>query len=80
MCATSRFVLPAILAGMVVATLANQAVLGWVSGAVVAGLLFLMGRRGGTSCAMPSRSLGQTAAESDAEPGAHRQPSGAGQR
>jgi len=52
-------ILPALFAGMVVATLANQAVLGWITGAVVAGLLYLVGRRrGATSCAWPPRSPG----------------------
>ena len=74
MCAVSRVIVPAILAGMIAGTLANAALVGWVAGAAVAGLLFLLGRRSGaTSCTLPPPA-GQAAADSDVQPGSDDEP------
>jgi len=62
MCAVSKLVVPAILAGLVVATLTNQAVAGWIVAAAVGGLLYLKGRRraGSVSCALPPGRTGRS--------------------
>ena len=75
MCGVSRLILPAILAGAIAGTLANQALAGWAAGAAVAVVLYLMGRRqGGPSWTLLTGSS-RPAADSDAQPGEDGEPS-----
>jgi len=56
-CAVSRLILPAVLAGLVVGSLTNQPLAGWIVAGVVGGLLHLDARRRARSlgCPLPSR-------------------------
>ena len=70
-CAASRLLLPAIVAGMIAATLTNQALVGWAVAVGVAALLYLAGRRRGASlnCALPPGTAARGHAASGAQVG-----------
>jgi hypothetical protein len=53
MCAVSRFVLPAIVAGMLVGSLVNNALIAWIVAGAVGGSLYLVARRRGATLACP---------------------------